>query len=233
MSKKTGNTPATLGCKAYVRRFRKAAEQLRQEMNHMEEYTAHDECGRLIIEADSLGYLPPIPELRERIDWHTGDGSHDRKPGMQAVYERCPTNLFLDVVGGGQIMGRLIGGRWEPYVDPVRGTARCGGMLPKSQPYILRFPDRERQAAACEWLAELIERASNELTGTSEVGLQRQTVHRNDERDDFIYRCRVERLEYKKIRREIKKRKDWAQIGTDQGVSQALKRYCERNNIDL
>ena len=70
--------------------FRQAASRLRQGLDPIEQYRIQEECGRLVIEADDLGYLPAIPELRKLIDWHTGDGVEDRIPGMQAVKVRCP-----------------------------------------------------------------------------------------------------------------------------------------------
>jgi hypothetical protein len=155
---------------AYARRFREAAQRLRQEPKFEEEIRLLDECGRRIFEADRLGYLPAVPSLRERIDWHTGDASNDWKPGAKAVKARCWSNLFLDVAGGNEIQVRLVAGGLELIVDPVRGTERRGGVLPESQPYILRFPDRERQATACEWLAELIEKNEPAVTTLGGVG---------------------------------------------------------------
>ena len=138
--------------------FRQAASRLRQGLDPIEQYRIQEECGRLVIEADELGYLPAIPELRKLIDWHTGDGVEDRKPGMQAVKVRCPANLFLDVAGGHLVRVRREGEKWAIVEDPSRGTSRHGGLIPSYLPAILRMPDGERQAEACEWPAELIER---------------------------------------------------------------------------
>ncbi len=157
----------TLAREKYADLFRQTASRLRQSLTPVEKYSVLEECGRLIIEADELGYLPAIPELRKVIDWHTGDGSTDRKPGMKAVLVRCPYNLFVEVAGGNQVLARQVGNRWTVLENPTRGTSRCGGLLPSSQPATLRLSDDERQTKACEWLAELIERKAGSAADKS------------------------------------------------------------------
>jgi hypothetical protein len=61
---------------------------------------------------------------------------------------------------------------------------------------------------------------------------QRRHVYRNEERDRFIFEAAERQLQDKEIRHEIKKHSGWAQIGTDQGVNNALRRYGARNGID-
>jgi hypothetical protein len=125
----------------------------------MEQEKLQEECGRLVIEADEREYLPAIPELRELIRWHTGDGSGDAEPGKQAVRVRCPYMLFLDVAGGHRLQGWWANGKWTTDEDEKKhGTARCGGLIPEREPATLRLSASERYAVACEWLAELIER---------------------------------------------------------------------------
>jgi hypothetical protein len=145
----------------YARLFRKAAEQWREGPQLMEDDELGTHCGRLIIQAYERRYFPADPlvrELGELVECHRADGSGDRKTGMVAVKSRCPYNLFLDVAGGHSIRVMHDGeGHGTVLADPDVGTVLCGGLFPKLGPYLLNLPQHERNAFACERLAELIE----------------------------------------------------------------------------
>jgi hypothetical protein len=157
-----------LACEAYAGFFRDAGQKLRQDLDFLERYKVETECGRLIIEAFELGYLPPDPKLEKLVAWHTGDGSRDGETAAHAVRVRCPANLFLDVAGGHMLRVRKTEeGVIQDEDEQRTGTARTGGLVPKDTPFVLRMTPSERSAFACEWLAKQIELANAHVDETS------------------------------------------------------------------
>jgi hypothetical protein len=166
------NPLAILARKKHAELFRQAAGKLRQSLTWMERFLIKEQRGWLIIDAVNAGYLAGLPELQSLVDWHTGDGTNDRKPGMQAVLVRCASNLFLEVAGGHLVWAQQRGGQWTTVDDPRTGSSRHGGLVPKYQPRTLRLTDAERQAETCELLAELIEaNTESEQANSSKSGI--------------------------------------------------------------
>jgi hypothetical protein len=151
---------AVLGAKSYADLFRQAAAKFHSDLDVLQEDELKTECGRLIIEADELGYLPEHSERRQLVEWHTGDSSNDRQPGMPAVRGRCPANLFDDIAGGHQVGAKQVDGKWT-LVEGPHGTPLCGGLLPEDIPATLRMTRSERYAFTCDWHADLIEQRVN------------------------------------------------------------------------
>jgi len=74
-----------------------------------------ENAGEVVVEAFNHGFLHDLPNLAELVEWHTGDGSEDPKD-RQAVYVRCPGNLFFELTGGGSMILR-VNGTLEPNLE--------------------------------------------------------------------------------------------------------------------
>jgi hypothetical protein len=156
----------------FARRFLNAAQQFRNPSGKLErlhlgneryaEFPAglKEQCGVWLIEAHKLGLIPDAhKELRELIAWHVADGSKGNPPGRESTYMRCSSNLFSDLCGGNMVMGNLRGedARGRIIFEDSRNS---GGLMPRIAVGHLDLPHKERCAATCEWLADLIERAA-------------------------------------------------------------------------
>ncbi len=59
----------------------------------------------------------------------------------------------------------------------------------------------------------------------------RKSINLNDERDEFVYQQRIQKVENKVIRKQVNKTKGWRHVGTDQAVNGIVARYCKRKNL--
>ena len=56
------------------------------------------QVGLLAIQARSHGWLPDAPWLVEMVDYHSQTSENGHVAPGRAVYDRCPVNLFVDLV---------------------------------------------------------------------------------------------------------------------------------------
>ncbi len=147
--------------------FRGAAAQFRTGSippgrNGMGEYDLRRVCGEQVIEADRAGLIPDsLPQLRALIEWHTQPDPPETAAKIR--YVRCPANLFNDVVGGHMISVRIESEGMREITDEGGRPKMWGGLMARIDPQHLARPRNEQFAAACEFLAALIDRPARRL----------------------------------------------------------------------
>lgn len=121
-----------------------------------------------------------------------------------------------------------------PLVEMSWVVANHRELFPK--PQHPRVPDAELLAAA-EEINRTQQRALSVLTRLQrvlcfrrgEIGALRAKLDENRDRDEWLYRRALGGATNAMIRHELSQRPEWDQISTEQGISQAILRYCGRH----
>lgn len=128
------------------------------------EYELREKAGKAIISAFSRGFLRSIPNLGKFVAWHTASDENDPVVGkdVQARRSRCPSNLFLDLIGGHLVNCHLD----EEGKLTIIGPKPDDGILPAIDPLLF---ERGDAAGACRFLAETIlhEAKTGTVTGNA------------------------------------------------------------------
>lgn len=133
-------------------------------------YEQYDHCGRIVVEIIKRGLLND-PAIEVLAAWHLASNTHDPKPGeggVHVVRQRCPVNLWLDIVGGHFVhVERLSDGQYRIVTNEETGTPRVGGILTAHFPALLRLPQHQRCAEICRILAQVLENPPHEAPSAS------------------------------------------------------------------
>jgi hypothetical protein len=119
----------------------------------LREHKLREQAGQVIINAYSRGFLRGVPNLGKFVAWHTASDEDDPVVGVdvQARRCRCPTNLFLDVIGGHLETVRLESDGKLTHVGPKLDD----GILPAIDQIGFK---RGNAAEGCRFLAATIAR---------------------------------------------------------------------------
>jgi hypothetical protein len=167
---------------------------------------------------------PQLPEGWDRYDEHL-DTLHSHGPATAALLVRHGRESAADA-------RRYVAAALEICVTAKAAMAR----YPYWFHLDLHRQMRDRVGQLAAPLLQLLAMIEDELrtgaAGAAEGGGGEARPRRspNEERDRFCYEQKCAGMSWKGIRQAVNGRPDWEPIDTDQGLSQAAKRYAERHN---
>jgi hypothetical protein len=161
----------------YARSLHDLASELgRADLGPLDEHQLKERAGQLIISAFSCGFLQNVPNLGRLVEWHTASGENDRNEirehtgrEPQAVFVRCPYNLFLQIVGGHIQQARL---RTDGSIE-LLGPIPDDGILPAIDPVAFKRGDA---ADACRFLADTISREVDATEVSAAISAGAETI---------------------------------------------------------
>jgi hypothetical protein len=125
----------------------------------LREHELRELAGGLIIQAYSRGFLRSLPHLGKFVAWHTASSENDPpvgEGGVEARRCRCPSNLFLDVIGGQSEIVRLCEDGTLEHIGPKPDD----GILPAIDPALF---ERGDAIGACRFLVATISREATAI----------------------------------------------------------------------
>jgi hypothetical protein len=219
--------------------------------SNLNEQQLQDRCGKWMMEASRLGLLHGVPELRDLITWHSIPMPANASV-RQAMYLRCPSNLFGDLRGGGVVRGTVSvlpdGKQIIDVEKDQRGHAKeFGGLLPRLIPGFLDLPKHERNALTCEWLANVLTADVNRSSKLIEDGGVKTDISSSilkpaypspdtHERDEWIFQQRQHGRNWRTILSDLKQLasdKNWEPLYSENAGRQAVKRIAYHHGRNI
>jgi hypothetical protein len=170
----------TILAKGYARRLLALAVELD---GAPKDDSLRRQAGQIIIDAFNGGFLRAIPNLGQRVAWHTASDDDDPKVGVDVPYRRCRStlNLLLDLIGG------------QINIATFNAAGECIGIKPKLNDGILPaiFPKAFKRGDAAEasrFLADII-LTEAPVGGGQGAGDGEQTIEQPESEDAYIARA--------------------------------------------